>query len=179
MFIVAFVTLTPDLLTSDRNNQIPDSLEPGSILLNQPLTGSETALPAISINHSFISTTKIISYTVLSGDNLFSIADAFRLRPVEVLWSNFDTLTDDPTLIKPGMVLFLPPAKGTIIYVWKEGDHLTDIAGQFGVDPIDILKYLGNVTGTEMNTIETFLPAPGTRIIIPGGTPPVIRKTTN
>jgi hypothetical protein len=137
------------------------------------------ASPGALINDSFASATRIISYSVQPGDNLFSIANAFRLRPVEVLWSNFDILADDPTLIQPGIVLFLPPAKGTILYIWKEGDRLADVASQFGVDPIDILTYPGNITGVETNTIELFSPAPGTRIVIPGGTPPVIRKTTN
>ena len=47
----------------------------------------------------------VITYTVATGDTLFSIANNFGLKPETVLWGNFDVLEDNPHLLKPDQVL--------------------------------------------------------------------------
>jgi len=114
----------------------------------------------------------VITYTVQKGDTLFSIADAFRVKPETLLWGNFEVLEDNPHLLKPDQVINILPING-IYYQWKEGDTLPAIAGQFNTDPNEIVNFTGNkfdlVELQEGNgEIE-----PGTWLVIPGGSRPI------
>ncbi|MFN2174839.1 MAG: peptidoglycan DD-metalloendopeptidase family protein [Anaerolineales bacterium] len=114
----------------------------------------------------------VITYTVQKGDTLFSIADAFRVKPETLLWGNFEVLEDNPHLLSPNQVLNILPING-IYYQWKEGDSLPAIAGQFNANPDDIVNFTGNnfdlVEMQEGNgEIE-----PGTWMVIPDGTRPI------
>ncbi len=114
----------------------------------------------------------VITYTVQKGDTLFSIADAFRVKPETLLWGNFEVLEDNPHLLKPDQVINILPING-IYYQWKEGDTLPAVAGQFNTDPNEIVNFTGNkfdlVELQEGNgEIE-----PGTWMVIPGGSRPI------
>jgi LysM repeat protein len=85
----------------------------------------------------------VITYTVDTGDSLFSIADAFNLKPETLLWGNYAVLKDDPHVLRPGQVLQVLPVDGTY-YQWSEGDNLNSVADFFGVEPDAILEYPGN-----------------------------------
>ena len=125
----------------------------------------------VQINGSSTPTTaqlEIITYTVKTGDTIFSLADRFNLTPETVLWSNYDTLVDNPNLLSPGQVLVIPPVDG-VYYLWQPGDTLDSVAGRFNVDPQTILDYPGNRValggvGASNSSLE-----PGTGLMIPGG----------
>lgn len=115
------------------------------------------------------------TYTVQEGDTLFSIAEKFGLRPETILYSNYETLQDDPKAIVPGVVLTIPPVDG-VVYEWQEGDTLRTVARRFGVDPVVIVAWPGN--GLDLAAYEqgkeVKIPA-GSRLVIPGGTRPFTR----
>ena len=85
----------------------------------------------------------VISYTVESGDSVFGIAQNFNLDPETVLWANGDVLNDDPHMISIGQELLIPPTNG-VLYKWKDGDKIENIAGQFKANPEDTLLWPGN-----------------------------------
>jgi murein DD-endopeptidase MepM/ murein hydrolase activator NlpD len=125
----------------------------------------------------------VITYTVETGDSLFSIADEFGIKAETILWGNFDTLQDNPHLITPGQVLNILPTDGTY-YQYHEGEDLNAIAAQFGVDAQDIIDYPGN--RIDLAAISTGDPGieDGTWLIIDGGqralvdwSPPTITRS--
>jgi LysM repeat protein len=112
---------------------------------------------------------EVVTYTVQQGDTIFAIADKFQLEPETVLWGNFDTLADDPHLLKPGMELNILPVDG-IYYEWKEGDDLNEVASRFGVRPKDIIDWPGNHLKAEtLGDWSRPNIKPGTMLVIPGG----------
>ena len=125
----------------------------------------------------------VVTYTVETGNSLFSIADEFDIKPETILWGNFDTLQDNPHLIKPGQILNILPTNGTY-YQYHEGEDLNAIASQFGVDAQDIIDYPGNPI--DLAALYSGKPAiaDGTWLIIPGGhralvdwSPPTITRS--
>jgi LysM repeat protein len=114
----------------------------------------------------------VITYTVQQGDTLFGIADEFGLKPETLLWGNFETLKDNPHLLKPEMVLNILPTNG-VYYKWHQGDSVERVASEFKTDPQAILDYPGNrinlidITEGRVNIPE------GTWLIIPDGKRPL------
>ncbi len=106
----------------------------------------------------------VITYTVQAGDTLFGIAGQFGLRPESILWANYDTLEDNPHLLKPGQDLAIPPVNG-IIYTVADGDTVASIAEKYKVTPDAIY-----VDGFEWNQLKPGEePFAGQSLIIPGG----------
>lgn len=106
----------------------------------------------------------VITYTVQAGDTLFGIAAQFGLRPESVLWANYDTLEDNPHLLKTGMDLAIPPVNG-IVYTVAEGDSVESIAEAYKVTPDAIY-----VEAYEWNLLKPGeQPFVGASLIIPGG----------
>jgi hypothetical protein len=66
-------------------------------------------------------------YTVEKGDSVFGIASFYNIEPETVLWSNYDTLKDNPHAITEGMELNIPPVNG-VYYQWQEGDTFEKVA---------------------------------------------------
>lgn len=111
---------------------------------------------------------EVITYTVQRDDTLFAIADAFGLKPETILWGNFDTLQDNPHLLKPDQVLNILPIDGTY-YQWNPNDNLGAVASFFDVDPESILEYPGNNADlTALNGPNSGL-QPEQWIVVPGG----------
>jgi murein DD-endopeptidase MepM/ murein hydrolase activator NlpD len=110
----------------------------------------------------------VITYTVQSGDNLFSIADKFGLKPQTILWGNFETLEDNPHILRPEQVLNILPTDGTY-YQWSEGDNLGQIADFFEVDPQAIIEYPGNRFDLTETSVEVADIDRGSWLIVPGG----------
>jgi murein DD-endopeptidase MepM/ murein hydrolase activator NlpD len=111
---------------------------------------------------------EVITYTVQTGDTLFSIAANFNLKPETLLWGNYDVLNDNPHLLKPKQVLNILPLNG-VYYEWQEGDTLEGVAAFFKTEQEGIINYSGNFidlaqAGGNGTGIE-----PGTWIIIPNG----------
>lgn len=105
----------------------------------------------------------VLRYTVQPGDSVFGIADRFAIKPETVLWGNFDTLNDDPHLLRPGQELNILPVDGTY-HQWQAGDSLTGVASFFGVEPTEILEWPGNGLDLDDPQIE-----PGSWVVVPGG----------
>jgi hypothetical protein len=115
------------------------------------------------------SRSEIMTHTVQAGENLFSIADQFRIEPESLLWSNVHLLQDNPHNLQPGMELLIPPVDG-IVYRWQAGDDLIGVAIRFGVSPADVLNWPGNasVIGSQDAGHLPDIPT-GSWVFIPGG----------
>jgi murein DD-endopeptidase MepM/ murein hydrolase activator NlpD len=110
----------------------------------------------------------VITYTVETGDSLFSIADYYGLKPETILWGNYATLEDNPHLLRPGQVLNILPVNGTY-YQWHEDDTLGQIAGFFKVEPQEIIEYPGNRFDLTLATVSNPNIEDGKWLIVPGG----------
>jgi len=111
---------------------------------------------------------EVITYTVQTGDSLFSIAEQFSLKPETLLWGNYEVLEDNPHLLKPGQVLNILPVDGTY-YQWSEGDSLERVAVFFGVDVQAIVAFPGNqIDLTNLNSSNAGI-EPGTWLMVQGG----------
>ena len=110
----------------------------------------------------------VITYTVQTGDSLFSIADQFGLMPETILWGNYDVLKDNPHLLKPDQVLNILPVNGTY-YQWHENDNLNAIADFFDTDVEEIIEFPGN--HIDLIALQEGQPAiePGTWLIVKDG----------
>ena len=85
----------------------------------------------------------VLIYTVQQGDTLFGIADKFGLKPITLLFGNWETLKDNPDLLKPDQKLNILPVDG-MYYQWNATDNLNSVASLYGVDPETIVDYPGN-----------------------------------
>ncbi len=131
----------------------------------QPLDTSEGILRRTNLHTIFPTRPRedVFTYTVQTGDSVFSIAKDNNLNPESVLWANYDTLKDSPDSLSPGMVLKIPPANG-VYYTWKDGDTLDSVANQFSASAKDILNWSGNHLD-----LTNPQPVAGQEILIPGG----------
>lgn len=116
----------------------------------------------------------VITYTVQSGDSLFSIADQYGLKPETILWGNFATLQDNPHLLRPNQDLYILPVDGTY-YQWSETDTLSQVADFFNVEPQAILEYPGNRFDLTTASVTSPGVEAGNWLIVPGGE----RETTD
>jgi murein DD-endopeptidase MepM/ murein hydrolase activator NlpD len=103
------------------------------------------------------------AYIVQSGDALFSIAKQYNIKPESLLWSNVDTLQDNPDNLQPGLTLEIPPTDG-IWYQWQDGDTLDSVAAKFRAKADDILNWPGN----DIDLADPVI-TPGTYVMVPGG----------
>jgi murein DD-endopeptidase MepM/ murein hydrolase activator NlpD len=175
----AFVTPTPD---PEQGTYVEVELP----ALAQDLPVVHQGIPRTSDLHTTIPArprVDVITYTVEPGDTLFSIADTFGLKPETLLWGNFETLEDNPHLLRPEQVLNILPVNGTY-YQWAEGDNLQNVADFFSVDPQVILAYPGNRFDLTEVSLASASIEPGTWIIVPDGKraikdwgPPAISRT--
>lgn len=103
---------------------------------------------------------EVITYTVQEGDNIFWIAEKFKISPATVVWSNMETLQGAPWLINAGLTLAIPPVDGAYHTV-APGETPASIAKDYEV-PVEALY-------NEWNTIEPGQPlAQGTQLVVPG-----------
>jgi murein DD-endopeptidase MepM/ murein hydrolase activator NlpD len=102
------------------------------------------------------------TYIVQGGDTVYGIAAQFGLSAETVVWSNRETLMDDPWLIKPGLELFILPVDG-VYHTTGVNETVEDIAAQYGVEPA--------VLYNEWNDLEEDdQPTQGQLLVVPGGT---------
>jgi murein DD-endopeptidase MepM/ murein hydrolase activator NlpD len=102
-------------------------------------------------------------YTVELGDSVFGIASFYRIKPETVLWSNYDSLKDNPHAITVGMELKVPPVDG-VYYQWQDGDTFESVAAEFETDAAEIWGWGGNQIDLTNPAVE-----PGSWVMIPGG----------
>jgi LysM repeat protein len=104
-----------------------------------------------------------VKYTVELGDSIFMIAKKYNVTAESILYANYDLLNDDPTFLKEGWQLTIPPTDG-IYYKWQEGDTLEKVAEKYLVDPEAIITWPGNhldVENPDTSNLEY--------VMIPGG----------
>lgn len=159
--LVNSVALTTSNLSGDSGEVYGSFGQGGPIVVDQivvaPQANPYTAIPSRERRG-------VITYTVQAGDTLFGIAAQFGLRPESVLWANYDTLEDNPHLLKTDMELAIPPVNG-IVYTVAEGDTVESIAEKYKVTPDAIY-----VDGYEWNLLRPGeQPFVGASLIIPGG----------
>lgn len=106
---------------------------------------------------------EVLRYTVQQGDSVFGIADRFGIKPETVLWGNFETLEDNPEMLRPGQELNILPIDGTY-YQWKAGDSLPAVADSFGVDVSNIVDWPGNGLDPDAPAFKD-----GTWLVVPDG----------
>lgn len=82
------------------------------------------------------------TYTVVLGDNLYSIARKYGVDVVDII--NFNNL--DSTVLIPGQVLLIPKSSSIFTtYTVKRGDTLYGIATSYGTT-VDDIKTLNNLS---------------------------------
>lgn len=102
--------------------------------------GQELLIP--STNFSDVSdTTNKITYTVKSGDSLYSIARKYNTTVNELIKLN--NLSNN--ILQIGQTLLIPNNNDYITYIVKSGDSLYSIANKYGVTVSDI-KTANNLT---------------------------------
>ena len=153
--------------------EIPDGLAAALQPLITP-NASEGVLRKANFNTVVPSRPRVdvLTYTVSTGDTLFSIAYNYNLKPETVLWGNFDVLEDNPHLLKPNQVLNILPTDG-VYYRWNEGDTIASVAAKFNTSPDLILNYSGNGIDLTQATVPDAGLGAGRWVIIPGGNRPI------
>lgn len=100
--------------------------------------GGKDAIPWPNIDGR----TEIITYTVQSGDTLWSIATQFGLELDTLRWSNIE-LERNPDVLSVGTDLTILPVNGSYHILTAE-DTLESIAALYGVSVADITDYPPN-----------------------------------
>ena len=110
----------------------------------------------------------VISYIVEAGDSVFGIAEKFGLKPETILWSNANTLQDNPHRLQAGQELNIMPTDGTY-HKWSQGENFEKVAEYYGVEPMAIIEWPGNHFNVFEVQLDNLNIEPGTMLIIPGG----------
>ncbi len=143
-------------------NQQPSVNLPTPIQNTVPTSGIGRQLQ-LKTDVSQQSSYTVSSYEVVRGDSVFAIAKQFNIKPETILYSNKNSLHDNPSNLAPGMTLVIPPADG-LTYTWQADDTIDSVAAKFYAKPEDILNWPGN--GIDLTNPQI---KPGTVIMIPGG----------
>lgn len=77
-----------------------------------------------------------ITYRVMEGDTVASLAQEFSISKNTIIWAN--NLTSEE--LKPGTIIIIPPITG-VVHIVKRTDTVESIAEQYHVNPEDILNY--------------------------------------
>ena len=111
----------------------------------------------------------VSQYTVQKGDNVFSIADSYGLKPSTILMGNLAVLKADVDLIRPGQVLNILPVDGAY-YEWQGTENLETVAHFYGVESQAILDSPANhLDLTTLGDLTRPNIAGGTWLVVPGG----------
>jgi hypothetical protein len=175
MTLAGQITVTSiDVMGSAASLSLPAAAEP---VVTPTVTGSADQLgyqpqrPRTLVRQANPLTTvpervrlEVITYTVESGDNIFWIAEKFKLSYTTIVWSNMEALQGAPWLIQPGLTLAIPPVDGAYHTV-MEGESATAIAEQYKVS-VDTLYNVWNAIAEGQALAE------GTLLVIPDGTGP-------
>ncbi len=109
-------------------------------------------------------------YIVQLGDTVQGIAASFGLQPETIMWSN-PAVEDTPDLLKIGQEIVILPIDG-VYHEVQQGDTLSSIAQKYKVDVTAITDVPWNNL-----TPPDYAITPGMKLIVAGGTKPLIVKT--
>jgi murein DD-endopeptidase MepM/ murein hydrolase activator NlpD len=112
--------------------------------VNRLTTASASFAPALVPHTTFAERerTGIITYTVQSGDNIWSIATGLGLDPQTVLWAN-PKVESSPDLLSVGQKLIVPPVDG-VWYTVAKGDTVESLAKKYKTTVEKIIGFAGN-----------------------------------
>lgn len=179
LVVLLGVTIGPSLVMD--NGQIQMAMtESGSSRIVFAAAGPELSQTGVVLGTSVDATmetqysdkprSEILTYTVESGDTLSVIANKFGVSMDTIRWENSDIITSEKVVLKPGMVLKVPPVTG-IVHTVKSGETIYSIAKKYNVDPQQVVDYPFN----SFTNDETFALAIGQQIIVPEGVMPAVQ----
>lgn len=165
----AFVKLNVPSATASQTQPTETSTSQG-ISTSVPQPGNSTSGILAIVRNVSLKTNiperpryNVITYDVASGDSVFGIAAANKIKPETLLWANYDILKDSPDSIRVGMEFKIPATDG-VYYQWQEGDTLDSVAAKFEAVKDDIVNWPGN--NIDLDNPE---PKPGDYVMVPGG----------
>jgi LysM repeat protein len=103
----------------------------------------------------------VITYTVQQDDTIWGIAEAYKLQPSTLVWSNMEVLQGAPWLLQPGLTLEIPPVDGAYHTV-GEGESIASIAEDYEIE-VSALYNMWNALQPG-DALEV-----GQRLVIPNG----------
>lgn len=108
-------------------------------------------------------------YIVQAGDTVQGIAAYYGLQPETLMWSN-PAIEDTPDLLKIGQEVIILPIDG-VYHEAQAGDSLSSIAQKYKAETTAITDVSWNNL-----TPPDFTITPGMKLIVAGGTKPLITK---
>ena len=103
---------------------------------------------------------QVITYQVLKGDTLSTVADKFGVSEDTIRWEN--NLSSDDLAID--QALKIPPVTGLVVTV-QEGDTIQSIAKEYKTDSQKIINFPFN----DFADLETFSLTVGQTLVVPDG----------
>jgi len=127
------------------NNLNSTTLQIGQVL-TIPTSGDVPSVPTPPVDENYI------TYTVKSGDSLYSIASRYNTT-VDAI-KRLNNLTSNNLSI--GQVLRIPTDNEYITYIVQRGDNLYSIASRYNTT-VDAIKRLNNLTSNNLSIGQTLL----------------------
>ncbi|MBI2029034.1 M23 family metallopeptidase [Candidatus Gottesmanbacteria bacterium] len=106
---------------------------------------------------------KVITYIVVPGDTLSSVAEKFGVSTDSIQWAN--NMADDKIVVDAPVKI--PPVTG-VVHKVKQGETVYSIAKKYQTDAQKIVNFPFN----DFEDLDTFALAVGQTLIVPDGTPP-------
>ncbi|WP_214703615.1 MULTISPECIES: LysM peptidoglycan-binding domain-containing protein [unclassified Exiguobacterium] len=177
------------LTASQINTKVQTNIKPGSIVLMHTgagAPGTPLALPTMisqlkAKGYKFVTVSQLLAYqntstnktyTVKSGDTLYSIARTYGVTVSDLAAANNIT---NVNLISVGQVLNIPgttvtpPPSTTVKYTVKSGDTLYKIATMYNTTVAKIAA-ANNITNVNLISVGQVLIIPGTTVTPPPAT---------
>ncbi len=163
--------------TTEITPTISETLSQPLVALSQAVTLAPSPFPTQTAEQTIFlpsptPRSSVITYTIAEGESIYIIAEKFNLSPETILWSNYYELGSDLQSYVPGTPLFILPVDG-VYHMWQQGEGLNGVSEFYGVTPDDIIDYpLNGLDRAALGDLSLPNIAPGTRLVIPGGTRP-------
>ena len=132
-----------------------DAIKSANNLTNDFLSiGQELLIPVVDteVNENTESDKGGISYVVVSGDNLYSIANKYGVTVDDI--KKYNNLTSN--VLQIGQVILIPGTEQFVTYKVKSGDTLYSIANKYGVS-VNELKNINNLDGSFLSIGQELL----------------------
>ena len=132
-------------LAKEYNTSVDELKSINGLLSNSLSLGQKLLVPSSIEITEEVKPSDYITYTVKSGDNLYSIANRYGVSVQEIM--NFNNLSNN--LLNIGQVLKIPVSE-QITYVVKSGDNLYSIANKYNTT-VDSIKKKNNLSTNNLS----------------------------